>query len=457
MIVSTEKLVRGFQRVLLIAAAAVPAAGAYYLKDFGSGGQIFMGHAVHEVAIGVSLLCSGFVAYVAMRCYRSSGEVFVGWLALALIGETLVYAPHGVFTRLSHDHMALFLIYGPASRMVMSMLLLRGLIGYDQPATVEHHGGRLRWWKYVLAFLLIDLALAWASTQHADKMPVLRLVLEYLAMAATATALIMLLLRPKHSPLMRLYAFSLVGFATSSITFVFASPWTHLWWYAHAVFAAAFLLLGYGVLQAFHSTGSFSGVFSQEQLMEYLRAAKANAELTANQLKVANARLEVLARTDSLTGAVNRREFMERAEYELERAKRTHAPLSLLALDLDHFKKINDEHGHAMGDIVLQRFVELALVQFRAVDIVGRIGGEEFAVLMPNTGVEEAAAVAQRLCEAVREMHPLNAEGMPIDVSVSIGVACLGPNGDSIATLMRTADLRLYRAKQEGRDRVVSA
>ncbi|WP_169577750.1 GGDEF domain-containing protein [Sinimarinibacterium sp. CAU 1509] len=443
--------------MLLFSAALVPAVGAYYLRAVGSGGLLFRNHAVHEVAITVSLLCSAFVAYVAVRCYRSSGEVFVGWLALALIGETLVYAPHGVFTRLSHDHTALFLIYGPASRLVMSVLLLRGLIGYDQPAAVDHKDDRLRWWKSAAVFLLIDLMLAWASTRHADKMPILRLVLEYSALAATATALIMLLLRPRHSPLMRLYAFALVGFATSSVTFVYASPWTHLWWYAHAVFAAGFLMLGYGVLQAFHTTGSFSGVFSQEQLMEYLRAAKASAELTANQLKMANARLEVLARTDSLTGAVNRREFMERAEYELERAKRTHAPLSLMVLDLDHFKEINDRHGHDAGDIVLQRFVEMSIVHLRTVDIFGRIGGEEFAVLMPNTGIEEATAVAQRLVEAAREMHPSSAEGMPIDVSVSIGVACLGPDGDSIATLMRAADLRLYRAKQDGRDRVVAA
>ena len=91
-----------------------------------------MHHGVHEVAIAVSIVVSAFVAYVAASCYRSSGEPFVGWVALAMIGETLVYLPHGLFTRLSHDHMALFLIFGPASRLVMAGLLLVGLASYDR-------------------------------------------------------------------------------------------------------------------------------------------------------------------------------------------------------------------------------------------------------------------------------------------------------------------------------------
>lgn len=444
-----------FERGLVFLAACAPAGGAYYLIVSGAGGQMFMQHLVHEVAIAVSLICSGFISFVAVRCYKVSGEVFVGWLALALIGETVIYAPHGVFTRLSHDHMVLFLIYGPASRLVMASLLLIGLVQYDSPAHKPDQIDRKRLWPWLLIFCAINLALAWGSLWHADRMPVLRLWLEYGALVATGTAMMMVLLRPKRSPLMRVYAFSLAGFMTSSVTFIMTTPWTHLWWYAHAVFAAAFLLLSYGVIRAFHSAGSFSSVFSEEQLMAYLREAKENAEQANLKLLDANSKLEILATTDSLTGAANRRHFVERAERELQRARRTNSELAMLLIDLDHFKAINDRFGHATGDVVLKDFVDKISATLRDNDVLGRLGGEEFVVLMPDTEIDQAASKAQRLCQSARSLRPTSHDGQPLDLSVSIGVACSGKDGNTVSDILRIADKRLYRAKESGRDRVI--
>lgn len=416
-----------------------------------------MDHLVHELAIGLSLGCSGFVAFVAVRCYQSSGEVFVGWVALALIGETLVYAPHGLFTRFSHDHMVLFLIYGPASRLVMALLLLAGLLMYDSPPRGAERMRSLRLWLWIGVFGVINLVLAWGSLWHAQETRGVRLWMEYGALAVTGTAMAMLLARPKRSPLMRIYAFSLVGFMTSSVTFILALPWTHLWWYAHGVFAAAFLLLSYGVLQAYHSTGAFAGVFSQEQLMEYLRAAKENAEQINLKLREANTQLAILATTDSLTGVANRRSVVERVEHELERSRRTNTTLALLLIDLDHFKAINDCFGHPTGDVVLKCFVNKMATLVGSGDVVGRLGGEEFVVLMPETPMEQAVAMAQRICSSARQLSLVSHDQYPIKVTVSIGVALSGKDADNVSDLLRAADRRLYTAKQSGRDQVVWA
>ena len=416
-----------------------------------------MNHAAHEMAILISLLCSAFIAYVAIRCYRASGEQFVGWLALALIGETLIYAPHGIFTRLSADHMALFLIYGPASRLIMAVLLLAGQISYDRRAHRADEIAAQRLWPWICGFGVINVALGWCALALPGSLPVLRILIESGALAVTGTALAMMLARPRHPPLMRLYSGSLVGFMTASLIFIAAAPWTHLWWYAHAVFAAAFLVLSYGVLAAFRSSGSFSGVFSQEQMMERLRAAKVSAEQANTRLNAANAQLLTLATTDSLTGVANRRHLMEQAVRELERANRTHAPLTLLLLDLDHFKETNDRFGHASGDQVLKQFIKQIVPELRGQDVIGRVGGEEFVVLMPETGPDQAQVIAHRLCRLAREVRVQSHDGQTVQVSVSIGASFSGSDGNTISDLLRVADRRLYAAKEAGRDRAVLA
>ena len=163
------------------------------------------------------------------------------------------------------------------------------------------------------------------------------------------------------------------------------------------------------------------------------------------------------ARTDPLTGAANRRAFLERAGEEMRQAHRSGLPLSLLIADIDHFKRINDSRGHAAGDEALKRFVLALGDALRPGDLIGRYGGEEFVVLLPHTTLEEAVAVAERLRRrvAAQEMGP---EGDPFRMTASFGVAAVEP-GDSggIDAALRTADSALYRAKAEGRNRVVAA
>lgn len=166
---------------------------------------------------------------------------------------------------------------------------------------------------------------------------------------------------------------------------------------------------------------------------------------------------ENAANSDFLTGAWSRRAFFAFAEKEMARLDRTGDALSLLVLDVDHFKSINDEYGHAAGDRVLMDLTLRAESVIRNIDYLGRLGGEEFAVLLPDTSLQEANAVAERLRVALDTVVP--DPGNAIDhlaYAVSIGVAQLH-RGESFSNLLQRADAALYKAKQAGRNRVIAA
>lgn len=167
--------------------------------------------------------------------------------------------------------------------------------------------------------------------------------------------------------------------------------------------------------------------------------------------------LRRLATTDSLTGANNRRHFLEEAERELQRGRRYGRPVSLLMLDIDHFKRINDDHGHAMGDEVLKAIVGRIQRLLREQDILGRLGGEEFAVVLPEAALVEARQAAERLREEIGRGGISLPGGGDLRVTCSIGVAeCASPN-ETLEEGLNRADAALYRAKEEGRDRVAAA
>jgi diguanylate cyclase (GGDEF)-like protein len=184
------------------------------------------------------------------------------------------------------------------------------------------------------------------------------------------------------------------------------------------------------------------------------------AELFASQVAIAldNSRrvehMEKQAVTDQLTGLYNRRAFALMAEKEVGRARRYQRPLALILFDIDHFKGVNDTYGHLVGDHVLRVLTELVTRTTRATDIVCRYGGEEFIVLMPEAGREEAMARAERLREEISRMTVVTAEGT-LSLTVSLGVAGLGPNGgEDLNSLINRADRAMYQAKAAGRDTV---
>lgn len=164
--------------------------------------------------------------------------------------------------------------------------------------------------------------------------------------------------------------------------------------------------------------------------------------------------LRYMATHDELSALPNRRYFMQQASDELVRARRHERDLSLLIIDLDLFKLVNDQYGHSAGDEVIQGFAERCMKMLRETDTPARIGGEEFAVLLPETEREAAIQTAERLRRLIEET-PVDTQAGPIPLTLSIGVASYCDECRSIETLIQTADSRLYEAKRNGRNQVV--
>ncbi len=170
--------------------------------------------------------------------------------------------------------------------------------------------------------------------------------------------------------------------------------------------------------------------------------------------KHAEAELREMATTDFLTGLANRRHFIARMTDELARLQRLDNPYTaVLMLDLDHFKRINDTHGHATGDAILKHFAALIRDALRKIDTVGRVGGEEFAIILPGANLDEAKVFAERLRQKV-ETTPLTLDDTAISITVSIGITAMKATDAGADTVLIRADEALYRAKENGRNRV---
>ena len=200
----------------------------------------------------------------------------------------------------------------------------------------------------------------------------------------------------------------------------------------------------------------FGAIVEDELFMR--RIDKANQDL-ANQVE----RLRMRAFVDALTGVWNRGALFDLLHREVERAKRSHSNLSLAILDIDHFKTVNDTYGHPAGDEVLKLLCSRLLGVVRAYDAVGRYGGEEFVVVFPETGVEQASALAERLRRSIEEV-PFSLGGAEKTLTVSVGVTSLrassagaAPEGeDTVESMLQRADDALYQAKRSGRNRTVT-
>ncbi len=164
-------------------------------------------------------------------------------------------------------------------------------------------------------------------------------------------------------------------------------------------------------------------------------------------------KLEFMATIDPLTEIDNRKSFQEKVCAEMNRCHRYHVPMTLLMLDLDHFKTVNDSFGHMTGDHVLKRFVKECRINIRDTDIMGRMGGEEFAILLVETNMDDAMFVAERILNAVSDMIISRPDG-EIKITVSIGMTPLSVDEQSFDQLIQQADQALYKAKNNGRNRI---
>jgi len=181
-------------------------------------------------------------------------------------------------------------------------------------------------------------------------------------------------------------------------------------------------------------------------------------KLAEQQLEEANRELERLATTDGLTGLLNRRTVLDGLERELGRCRRLGHPLAVVLADVDHFKRVNDTHGHLAGDRVLVRVARVLQASCRPYDLAGRYGGEELLLVLPETDADQARSAAERLRRAIADTPARLDTGQALSVTVSLGVAESAPGAEeSVAGLVGRADDALYLAKDQGRDRVCVA
>ncbi len=259
-------------------------------------------------------------------------------------------------------------------------------------------------------------------------------------------------LMPEQSPVHQVViAYFLIGMAGSAIAVFSANRFMLLC-------AVAVLLIP--MLGWFFSRGDFFNVGialgGSAFLLSAVRSSRILAKAMRQNLSLkhrlmrARAEAEQLARVDELTGLANRRALYEAGETLAAQSRRLGNSLSLIALDVDHFKRINDTHGHLWGDNALQHLAELLNKSLRSTDICGRIGGEEFAILLPGTPLEDAVEVAESLRRQLQDT-PLPMPTGELKVTASLGVT---EGNESVAELIRQADVALYRAKAMGRNRV---
>lgn len=365
-----------------------------------------------------------------------------GSLVAFVSGLLLVFA----WTQFDHGHAALRLSLSHLLGACAIMLLAFG--------TVHPLLSRLAQLFFVsAAFLAVSSVL---SFENRDKPLAL-----YLSAAASLAGLALLMALGDHVDLIRLLQLAIVA------SLFFASAFL-LWRGRQEVLAAripmAAVLFLHGLMtfvgliehalreslpSGVPSFTHWFGLIHIESMVYFIGTALFTVAMLKER---SEARHKVASLTDPLTGLSNRRAFFHACERMLARCHRAGAPCTLLAVDLDRFKSVNDTFGHAVGDRVLQVFAEVASEQLRSFDVVGRLGGEEFAVLLPRTHIREASEIANRLREAFSSAAS-EVDGREVFATLSIGAVVILA-GETPADALERADAALYRAKLNGRDRV---
>jgi diguanylate cyclase (GGDEF)-like protein len=209
------------------------------------------------------------------------------------------------------------------------------------------------------------------------------------------------------------------------------------------------------LLAPFSSNAMVTMLFSLCASSAFLYSYTKRFATYRQNLKEVNNKLQDLACHDPLTGTLNARAFYEEAELVARLALRTKATFSMLFMDIDHFKLINDRYGHEVGDIVLQEFVGCLMANIRETDLLGRIGGEEFLLLLPGTKLDGAKLLAEKLRQKVEELMPVIGETQ-IPFTISIGIAVSRAGQDTITSIKQEADQAMYQAKSQGRNCVTT-
>lgn len=396
-------------------------------------------------------------AYVFSSLLMGDGMAIAIWLSFANLAG--VVAGWQFFHGLDRSTM---LLRGPLS----SLFLLCGcivqaaaesIVGFS--ATPVLFGGSAR-----------EALLMWFSSALMCSMIVLPVVLSAPSLEAIRRFRCRAAMREfdpsRLAPLLALIASEgialLLGGAGSLLFSVPALLWCSL---RYSLFSTALLCLAVGLATSYSATMGIVN-YTPEHLPDVLSLRLGITMLSLGPLSVASFqavrnelldKLNYAARHDALTGVFGRKTFLDQSARSLHRLSQDQRSAAVLMIDLDHFKRVNDNFGHAAGDELLRGFTRVMQQELRPTDLLGRMGGEEFAVLLPDVTKPEAEAIAQRLCDTTRtqQFHLGNNEYLNATVSVGLIHQLASPQRGQIERLLREADLALYEAKRTGRNRVM--
>jgi len=306
----------------------------------------FKNFLAHEIVIGFAILWSASIAYVAYQCYLAKHEIFLRYLTLGFIGQTIVYSMHGILTRTADDTPILFILYGPASRVILAAFLLIALLKYT--ATDQSKVASKSWTIWTILFILILPVVAWLAVSPIGTNYYVRFAMEISAILMYLIALGVFFYRKIDTPLMWLFAVAIVMFAQSSLAFIFVErAWNHMFWLGHIIFAAGFFVLSYGLVKARKRSSSFSEVFNEELLYDKLTEQVSKLKLEVATRKRAEQAL-IIAKDEAEQANQAKSQFISSMNHEL----RTPLNAILGFAQLLKMDAINDERKENLQEII---------------------------------------------------------------------------------------------------------
>lgn len=536
-------LVRTYKRFMHSLVALLPLMGLIFLLVVSDVGKEYPNLTFHFVASLAPVLVALFLSYVAYQSYKEEKCDFLFFTSMGYLSFSLIYSLHGLLTFVSHENMVMFLIFGPVSRLVMPIYLFIGLT--YKPFSTSNTKKMYSVWPHVLLFILIDLILIGVTFKQGYVDHSVVKSLEMMAVIISFVTIIQMIFwsGSAHSTLMKYHLFAQVYFIQASIAFMVSVPWHVTWWFGHTISSAGFMVLGYGIVQAYERSGSLEKIYNETLLNNLLtniiekspvgillvdrnlHILHANAivktilQISTNHLGVesqfrelgilstelhewrenlrglsiikkvqypvndivrqfearissidsnenenayliifidvteahlAAERIRRLAMYDALTGLPNRMLFREKLNAAIERSKSGFA--AVMFLDLDKFKLVNDTLGHSIGDLLLMEVAKRLRGCVRGEDMVARLGGDEFAIIVPD--IEDMHEVTLLSNEILKEIaRPFVLDGQTITTSTSIGISFYPLHGEDIETLVKNADIAMYVAKKQGRNK----
>jgi signal transduction histidine kinase/CheY-like chemotaxis protein len=261
-----------YKRLVFLLLMLLPTVGIGYLRLVTKPEEQFRFGGTHQILVLTAIAVSGALGYAAYRSYRTELDRSLRYFALGYFGFSLIYSFHGFFTPLAHGHMLLFVVYGPVTRLVMCVCVYAGMLQLLRRKPADEHPAGLSWWFMYAAFFA-SLALAAGFAAHLGLLNAVGVkLIEGLSLALSLLGVIQLVMLRKRSFLLRHHLLAQCFFAQTSLAFILSSPWNGLWWFAHAVSAAGFMVLGYAIVRSFEQTHSIGSVYEETLLYPVLHS-----------------------------------------------------------------------------------------------------------------------------------------------------------------------------------------